>query len=192
MKYFFKNKQTKRIFAFTTFLLGILILSVSCEKDELIDYYGDSKDSYVKTCDKCIKLELQRAVRDGSNVVLTYKIWTDRLGETYASMWTGPWDGSASVVGSDDTGCHYKNGYPNSYGNIEIYIDGRQVGTYGNGQMFTLNKERPVYGRVVFKLVSKNATAVTVRIPITSNTPNLTFSKDQIEFVNIPIEEVLT
>lgn len=189
MKNLFKIKSNKqRIFTFTTFLLGILILTVSCEKDELIDYYGDSKDSYVKTCDKCIKLELQRTVRNGSNVVLTYKIWTDRLSDTYASMWTGSWDGSASVVGSDDTGRHYTNGYPYSYGNIDIYIDGKQVGTYGNGQMFTLTNEHPLYGRVVFELVSSDATAVTVKIPITSNTPNLTFSKDQIEFVNIPIE----
>ena len=143
--------------------------------------------SYVKSCDKSIGVSVQRITRSGSTVTLTYRIWS-KVGQVYASQSTWPWDGSSSIVGSDDTGNQYRNGYPYQSGNIEIYIGGNQVGTYGNGQMFTLDGIG-LTGTVVFKNVSSAATTVTVKIPTTSNTPNLTFECDMIEFVNIEIEK---
>lgn len=169
----------KTIFYFATAVMALCVLLTSCEEEE---------KSYVKSCDKSIGVSVQSVTRKGSTVTLTYRIWS-KVGQVYASQSTGPWDGSSSIVGSDDTGSQYRNGYPYENGNIEIYIGGNQVGTYGHGQMVTLDLAG-LTGRVVFKSVSSAATSVTVKISTTSNTPNLTFERDMIEFVNIPIEDV--
>ena len=167
------------------------MLFTSCEKDDdLISYYGDSKKSYVKTCDKKINVEVTRCVRNPyGNVVLSFSLSTTRLSDTYVSICTGPWDGSPGKIGSDDTGYNYTNNYPHGYSNIDISVGGQQVGIYGWGQQVTLSNKKSVYGSAVFHSVSSNAKTVTLKLPISSNTPNYSLENDNLQFVNIPIGE---
>ena len=80
--------KKKRLLLILSFIMCCFMLFTSCEKDdELVSYYGDSKKSYVKTCDKKIKVEVTRCVRNAyGNVLLSFSLSTTRLSNTYVSI----------------------------------------------------------------------------------------------------------
>ena len=80
--------KKKRLLLILSFIMSCFMLFTSCEKDdELVSYYGDSKKSYVKTCDKKIKGEVTRCVRNAyGNVLLSFSLSTTRLSNTYVSI----------------------------------------------------------------------------------------------------------
>lgn len=155
------------------------------QTNPMLFFYWNNDDSYILSCDKSLTISKPIIKRNGNNLEVSYTL-NENGYVTYFSMWSGSWDGTSGINGTDDTGKNYYNGYPYAYSNMMVYIDGKRVGTYGQGQMVTIGNS--VKGEIIFVDFPQNATKFSARLQITSNTPNKTFDHDYIDFVNIPVE----
>ena len=155
------------------------------QTNPMLFFYWNNDDSYILSCDESLTISKPTIKRNGNNLELNYTL--NKNGYlTNFSMWSGSWDGTSGINGTDDTGKNYYNGYPYASSNMMVYIDGKRVGTYGQGQMVTIGNS--VKGEIIFVDFPQNATKFSARLQITSNTPNKTFDHDYIDFVNIPVE----